>query len=206
MKKNKLTPRIIKRIFILGGIIFTLILSTFCYHNFSFYQKAKRKVNIQKARLLKLEKDMESMRTSLKKYEEEKKKFSQLLFKERDIPGFLRKISSFAKESGVKIVNMKTKHFREVEMIEIKKNVSQVARKKLSSEKEKETITLSYLPINIEVEGKFGSLVNFLIYLEKYRQLLSLADIKISRKKYPILKCKFVLKIYSLKEAKNKKR
>jgi len=56
------------------------------------------------------------------------------------------------------------------------------------------------MPIDIKVAGEFEPLVDFLIYLEKHRQLITLSDVEIRVRRYPLLECSFILKIYSMQE------
>lgn len=204
-KKNKLEPKQVKWLFIAGGIIFTLFLILSVCYKFSTYEKLKKSIKIKEIRVSKLEEDIRNMYVLLEKYEKEKAEFNKLLFKKRDIPAFLKKISAFAKKSRIDVVSLKRGRFSKVKFAETIEVLPELSKRKISKEKKKkkrkkEEIVLTYLPINVHVKGKFENLVDFLIYLEKYRQLLTLTNVKIKRKNYPILDCEFVIKIYSLTE------
>lgn len=203
MKKSKLEPKQIKTLFILIGLLFTLLLGFFAYYEFSAYLKVKKKIKARQLYLSRLEEDLKNFNSFIKKYEEEKTRFAKLLFKKRDIPAFLEKVSLFAKKSKVKVVSLKTGRFSQVKVKEEEMgSLSKLAKKRLGLKKKEEEkkVVLSYLPINVRIEGNFSSIINFLTFLEGYRQLLTLTDVKIKRKNYPVLDCSFVLKIYSLKE------
>ncbi len=202
MKKSKLEPKQIKTLFVLIGLFFTFLLGFFTYYEFSIYLKVKKKIKTRQFYLSRLEEDLKNFKSFIKKYEEEKARFAKLLLKKRDIPAFLEKVSLFAKKSKVKVVSLKTGRFSQVKVSKEMGSLPDLTKKRLGLKKKEkeEKVVLSYLPIKVHVEGNFSSIINFLTFLEGYRQLLTLTDVKIKRKDYPVLDCRFVLKIYSLKE------
>jgi len=203
MRKSKLEPKQIKTLFILVGMIFTLLLGFLTYYEFSAYLKVKKKIKTRQLYLSRLEEDLKNLEFFIKKYEKERAHFAKLLFKKRDIPAFLEKVSFFAKKSKVKVISLKTGKFSQVKVSEEMVSLPKLTKKRLGLKKKEEKekkVVLSCLPINVRIEGNFSSIINFLTFLEGYRQLLTLTDVKIKRKNYPVLDCSFVLKIYSLKE------
>ncbi len=204
MKNRSLKLIKVIALFICG--IVTLIYIFFLSQEFYNYYTLQKKVKEQRARLSQLKEETREAQIFLQEYKKEKEEFKTLLFKKRDIPSFLKKISEFAEKSEVKIIDMKMGIPMEVKpVVEAKKTLSFVERKKISSKKEKKELPyLSALPINIKIEGNFNSIVSFLIFLERYRQLLSVSNVTIREKKYPILSCRFTLRLYSLIEEENK--
>lgn len=131
-------------------------------------------------------------------YQEEKKEFEAYLFKEQDIPALLDDISKIAKESLVNILDMKTQGFSMVQSARRSQgnNTQNVSQK----EQLKETLTLAAMPINMRIEGEFTALLTFFNSIEDFKQLVTVSQVEItSDNQYPILKCSYILKIYSLK-------
>jgi Tfp pilus assembly protein PilO len=160
----------------------------------------------RQARLLQLEKDSSQLQELLAKYADEKEKFASLLFKEQDIPAFLEEISGSAVKAHVTVSTIATRSFVRVKYKEIDESVSAAGKARLSADAKNKSAqddtgsVLVYLPIEVTIQGKFESLVEFLVSLEKYKQLVTLSDVEIKTKKYPQLECKFVVNIYSLRD------
>ena len=205
MEKSRVSIKGIKIGAIFICLIFTLSFSLFAFMSLLRYYENRRELEVFQSRLLNLEEDAKNFEKLLENYKEERELFKKLLFTEKDIASFLDEISQFAKKAKVKIVNMQTRHFKKVELEEIDETVTPLVkkrRKKSSKKESKIAPALLFMPINMKIEGSFSSLVDFLIFLEKYRQLIALTDVGINIKKYPTLSCSFTLRIYSLKEKK----
>ena len=161
-----------------------------------------------------IKKEITEIEQSLLQYEKEKEDFAKLLFKERDIPAFLDKISEFAKTTTVSILDMKTQRFQEVRVPDNlsstrKNRISQKDKNPVERKKEelKNILTLAAMPIDIKVQGTFTSLVDFLEQLQSYSQLLNISNIQITLSRdYPALSCQFTLRVYSLKTLEELKR
>lgn len=161
-----------------------------------------------------LKKEIIQLNKSIELYAKETDNFAKLLFNERDVPAFLDGIAKSAKDSKVNILQMKTQKFQEVKVPdELSASASNASKLGAAAAKKtnpannpdappdfKKILTLSAMPIHMEVEGEFESLVTFLGELEAYRQLLTVTNVEIDvQRDYPILRCKFTLRIYSLK-------
>lgn len=193
------------------GLIAICVLVTLLGVGLSVQQyNAMRKV---KAEWLAKEKQREELKAEiaqveavLAEIETEQEDFAKYLFEERDIPSFLDKISQFAKDSLVSIVDMQTKRFYEV--IVPPEVVQQASGKKqteadlaqLREMRKQNILTLAAMPIQIKVEGSFSALAEFLAKLQEYEQLINISSVEIeTQREYPRLSCNFTLRIYSLK-------
>ena len=202
---NKLLQNILATIL----MIVTLILLAFVICNYLDYSKQQKRYDEELAALEMAKKQIADLQQSIAFYEREKESFSQMLFNERDVPAFLDQISETAKQSAVNIIDMRTKHFQAVKVPEeiSSSKVGSQSRKKGANQEQidnkaqvKKILTLAAMPIDIKIEGEFTSLVDFLGKLEQNKQLLTITNVEINTTRdYPILDCKFTLKIYSLK-------
>ncbi len=193
----------------IGGIVicvaFTVVLGMWVNISAYRFNKARVKFNAGKSKLSRLRKDKERLMKTLQHYRTEREKFQRILFTDKDIASFLDKISQLAVQSNVKIVNMRTKKFKKVEPVEEMEGVlAPLAKKKISRKRKKKDEekgpVLSSLAIDMKISGNFDSLVNFLIFLERSRQLLTLSNIEVKVSSYPTLTASFVLRLYSLKD------
>ena len=198
--KVNISPEIIKPIGISICAIFTaicLMLFGFYYQSYSQGQKRFKQKN---SRLVALEKDVQNLKELLKGYKVEREKLETLLFSDRDIATFLDEIGGFAKKARVNIVDMRAQRMAVVQPPEeIARSLPPVNRD-FAQKKEEKGPTLTFMPINMNIEGRFEWLIDFLFSLEKYRQLLTLSNVDIMRSKYPLVNCKFTLRLYSLKQ------
>lgn len=202
IKQNKLniTPEAVKLIGISICVVFTLacfILFGFYYHS---YIQGQKKFKQKNSRLVVLEEDVQNLKELLESYKSEREKLEVLLFTDRDIATFLGQIGDFAKKSQVKIAEMRAQKMTEVKPPEeLSGNLPPVNRD-FARKKEEKGPTLTFMPINMNIEGRFEWIIDFLFSLEKYRQLLTLSNVDIMRSKYPLINCKFILRLYSLKQ------
>lgn len=202
IKQNKLniTAEAVKIIGISICAGFTLIcfwLFGFYYHSYSTAQKRFRQKN---SRLVTLEKDAQNLKELLKGYKEEKEKLQALLFSDRDIATFLDQIGNFAKKARLKIVDMRAQRITKVEPPEEVSRGLPPIKSDFAQKKEEKGPILTFMPINMNIEGRFEWLIDFLFSLEEYRQLLTLSNVEITRSSYPLINCKFTLRLYSLRE------
>lgn len=209
--KSKLSIQRINTIAIGVSTVFLLIAGGILTAQYAVHTKKKIIWNENETKLKKLKMEIKESSSSIERYKKEREEFSKLLFDERDVPTFLDGISQFAKQSLVNVVDMKTEKFTEVEIpAEMSRGLSDVEKKRLQRKKQdgnreeselQEILTLSALPIRMNITGTYEALVNFLAYLEGYKQLLTVSDVEIaSRIEYPVLSCDFVLRLYSLKK------
>lgn len=162
-------------------------------------------IEMKNSRLQQIEQQAEVIRQSLEVYAKEEAEFGQYLFSEKDVPAFLENISKYAQQADVNVIDMKTRSFEEVDAVkemiqERAKKQKQQGGQAKQGEDLKQILTLAAMPVTFKVEGSFSSFVEFLSYLEEFRQLITISSIQItSGSKYPVLECSFSLKIYSLK-------
>lgn len=199
MRKDKFKVIKIVGVSICAG--FTLLcLILFGFYGYN-YSKDLKKLAQKNSRQVALEKDVENLKTLLQRYKEERKELETLLFSDKDIAEFLDKMGEFTKKSQVKIVDMRTQKFSVVKPPEEISRGLPLSKKDSAKKKEEAGASLAFLPINMTVESSFSRLIDFLLSLEKYRQLLTLSNVSIKRTaNYPLLNCKFVLRLYSLKQ------
>lgn len=175
-----------------------LIFSGLSIWHYSVYLKVQENWQVKSNEFKDLETEVAHIKKMIALYKEDEKKFAEFLFDERDIPSFLDEISSFARESYVNIIDMKTNRFVQVNIPKSKDGDS------LSPTPQQEVdriMTLSAMPIRINVNGTFSSLAEFFNRVQDYRQLVNVSNVKIeTTDKYPRLKCSFTLRIYSLKK------
>lgn len=168
------------------------------------YYQTQKQLKAKYARASSLEQDIRQLTQLVQKYAQERQRFEALLFSEKDIATFLNNMSEFTKAAQVKIKEMRAQHLTVVEIpAEMASGMNPIYQKQFNQQgtDQPQGPTLAYLPITMVIEARFDRMVNFLIALEKYRQLLTLSNVDISRgMKYPLLDCKFTLRLYSLKQ------
>ena len=142
-----------------------------------------------------MERDIQGLKESVQRFKQERQRLEALLFTDRDIATFLDQIAGFATKAQIKITDMQTQRVQEVKPPEEIKPTLQAPQQK----KETAGPQFAALPINMTVEAPFERIVVFLLSLEKSRQLLTLSNVSIKRGIYPLLACRFTLRLYSLK-------
>lgn len=201
-EKNKntiemLSPQLPKIISICVCVLITLILFVVIIVFNSEYTKAKGNIDLKENQFKNLEKDVKSLNTFLARYKKDIGRFEEILFADRDIPLFLENISRASKEFQIRIVAIRALNLK---MVENDDNPASTRQQRVSNEKkEEDMLYLASTPFNITIIGKFRDIVNFLLSIEKYRQLLSLSNVEVKVDSYPALKCSFRLDLYSLK-------
>lgn len=206
-----MTKQKIKHSFVFASIVIVCALISISINNGREYFDAKNRFELKQNELKQVQDEVVQIKNKIALYEQEKKEFEEYLFKEQDIPAFLDDISRMAKETSVNITDMKTKSFSAVQsaasletnrakarVIQNKKNKQQ---EQLSEEKQlKQMLTLAAMPINMKIEGEFEALLKFFNSIEGFKQLVTVNEVDIvAGKEYPVLKCEYTLKIYSLK-------
>lgn len=166
---------------------------------------ASKKLNGQRAaRVLALEQDAKNLKELIAKYKDERTRLDAVLFNDEDIATFLNNIVKFAEDANIKIKDMKAKEFRVVRPKEDPARKAP-AKKPGQAALENQGPQLTYLPISIVIEGRFKHLTDFLLSLQKYRQLLTVSEVNIRRLIFPVLSCQFTLRLYSLRELDGRK-
>lgn len=205
-----MTLKVMRQKAILICVVTILVLGGWAAREYWFVNEAKKSWAAKNRELETLKAKIKLVSEEIGKYEKEKADFQQFLFAEQDVPTFLDSISEYARKTKVNIQDMKTKRFQSVVLPkEISESQSRLSAMKAakaeaaavdSQSRLKRILTLAGMPINIRVEGTFANLVEFLGYLDDFKQLLTITNVEIAvTKNYPVLRCKFTLTIYSLK-------
>lgn len=204
-----MTKQKIKRSYIFVSIVIVCTLISISINNGREYFAAKDRYEQKQNELKQVEDEIAMIKKKIALYEQEKKEFEEYLFKEQDIPAFLDDISRMAKETSVNISDMKTKSFTAVQTpIETNRAKARVIQNRKTKQQDqlseqnqlKRMLTLAAMPINMKIEGEFEALLNFFNSIEGFKQLVTVNEVEIvSGKDYPVLKCEYTLKIYSLK-------
>ncbi len=194
---------------VLLALVIAMVFNGLALWNYYSYLKEEKVLKREKQQLMVLRENIAQAKNDLQDFEAEKKRLEGVLFNERDIPTFLDEVSKNAKQESVHIVSMRTKRFHQVQLPkDVKKRRNHVLNSKNKNkdealkkiEKLERIVTLSALPIDIKLKGKFSSLVGFLNRLEAHKQLTNVSDVQIDRgRDYPQIECRFTLRIYSLK-------
>ncbi len=202
MRRNKLkiSTRAIRVIGTCVCVIFSLVFLCSAGFNYFSYSDARRKFKQNQVCLVRLEQDAQNLKQHLLSYKEERQRFGKLLFSDRDIATFLEEFGKFASKAKVKIADMKVQKFQDVKpQEEVAAGSARVKRTVPTKKKQEEGFSLCSMPIRVVAQGNFEHIVDFLLFLERYRQFLTLSNVNIRRRVYPQLECTFVLRLYSLK-------
>jgi len=191
-------------------VVVILALAGWAAREWFLRQEARKLWSVQAEELVALKAKIAQVQAEIARYEKEKDEFQQMLFTEQDVPTFLDSISKYAQDTEMEIQDMKTKRFQSVQL---PKDFSE-SQSRLSAERQtkaaavtsdtksrmKQILTLAAMPIAIKTQGAFPALVEFLGYLDGFRQLVTISNVDIRvGKEYPKLQCSFTLTIYSLK-------
>ena len=204
MQNKRIKGKLIRNILIVI-CIFTTLGSAGTIGTFYFkHNKLLKAISLQKRRIEKLQKDLRNSERLLLHYQQEISRFRKLLFTDRDVATFLEEMSTMAKKSKVRIVDITTYNIRRVlpEEREIEKLQRRGRKSKKKTSQKMPMLSLAMLPMKVKIKSEFKNIVKFLLYLEKYRQLLTLSDVKISLSRYPLLDSQFNLRLYSIRSIK----
>ncbi len=198
-----MTKQKIKYLFIGGSVIIVCAMFWLGFQNGREYIRAKAQFDEKQQELRDVLDEINAIKAKIVLYQEEKKDFEAYLFKEQDIPALLDEISKIAKDSLVNIIDMKTQSFSAVQPAgtdiagrKVQSNVNQAS----GQEQLKEALTLAAMPITMKIEGEFTALLTFFNSIEDFKQLVTVNKVEIaSDAQYPVLKCSYILNIYSLK-------
>ncbi len=198
----------------IGALVFCLIfavgLNGLALWQYISYIELEQELSLEKKSLFNLKEDIERTKDEIDMYEREKEEFANYLFDERDVPAFLDEISKLAKKDRINVVDMKSQRFLRVDVASriaqsrSRQPIRNRDNDKLTAAQRKELeidniLTLASMSTLVQVKGTFDSIMRFLGDLQKYQQLVSIIDIQISNlREYPLLDCRFTVKIYSL--------
>lgn len=198
----RISSKTVTLIWIYICIIFSLACTALVGFHYRNYSEVQKKFTRENNKLWALERDSQHLQRLIQNYKDERMRLEAMLFADKDIATFLDMISDFAKSSNIRIVDMKAQKISVVKpQTEIVSDTAIMSNKETLGKKKKETgLGLTSIPIKIAIEGNFERTVEFLLSLEKYRQLLTLSNVNIRRGKYPLLNCNFTLRLYSLKQ------
>lgn len=190
--KLKLTLGKIKFISFILSLLFISTFSWLTFLNYRDYSEFSAQVKEKEARVLELERDADNLNLLIADYRREKEEFEKSLFSDRDIATFLEEFSEFANKANTNITDMRVQGMQHVR--------TERDNTKGAEQNEEVDLSLYSIPIRVAAEGNFEHIVNFLIFLESYRQLLTISDVRIGNRAYPALNCSFLLRLYSLKQ------
>lgn len=198
--KERLSSKLSKGICITICIISTVFLTSFLFFSYIKYIDAQKDISLQKERFKKLETDRRDLNYLLKGYAKDIARFETILFKGKDIPLFLERLSESSKKFNVRITDIKALPPQRVK----KEEEAQRFKKRASKNDEAEAeaiLALQAIPFDLKIKGRFEDIVKFLLSLERHRQLLTLRNVKIKISKYPLLESNFRLDLYSLQSS-----
>ncbi|MFC1808441.1 hypothetical protein ACFL0T_08790 [Candidatus Omnitrophota bacterium] len=206
-----LSPVGLKRIttvsIVLLSIAMVLSFTLYIYPSVSKAKESQYKLDRAIAEIegkQKLEKELKQV---IAKYEDDLKVAEELVFSDRDIATFLENFSDFAKDSNTTL--MKIRRQQEVVVPSQTEDEKRMAhaqnrgtkKEKAQKEMEKATPGLLMHPMHVTLNGEYHDLINFLMSLEGYKQLLTINNLRIGipARKYPVLKADFVIRLYTMK-------
>ncbi|MDP8265428.1 MAG: hypothetical protein P9M07_00600 [Candidatus Aceula meridiana] len=145
----------------------------------------------------------------LGEYYEDIENFEKFLFKEKDIPLFLEDMSDSSEEFEIAVKNIQALEIKEVEVEKAPRTAEKIAQNQSRNSNKKELDTnilvMVSTPFKINIEGKFRDVLQFILSVEESRQLLTVSEVKISSRKYPVILGEFRLDLYSLSGLEEKK-
>ena len=173
-------------------VLVVLGLSFMVYQSYASLQKARSVLVKEQARMGYNSGLIQQTQAMISQYKQEQEKFQDIIFKERDVPAFIERISQSAALANVYVSRIQSEKFTEVKLPETASPGGVAASAKV--------LSLTAMPVRISVRGTFDAIVSFLSSIEGYRQLLTVSNVVIkSDANYPRLNCDFTLKIYSVK-------
>lgn len=151
------------------------------------------------------------LRTLIKQYSQDLKLAKEYIFTDKDIATFLENFSDFAKQANMTLVSIKRSAVRKAPVSEQSEKTLQELREGKNSKKGRDKASsagdkkdempgLLMQPMKVTVIGEYRDLINFLVSLEEYKQLLTINDISIdvSRLGYPLLRASFTIYLYTM--------
>lgn len=140
----------------------SILAPLFLFYKF-YYVQTKEKVNVLKEEVRKLELEIQKyedmakktaiLEIQMKQRQEFLERVKEILPSEKEIPDILRQISDLAKENNLEIITFEPNK-------EIAENYYNI------------------IPLKMEIQGRFSSVMNFLNSIENLQRLIALNDIK----------------------------
>lgn len=166
-------------------------------------QLVRQEAEIQQK--LKLTEGLEDL---IERYRDDLRLAEALVFTDRDLATFLENFSDLARKANVTILRIKSLKMKPVPLpSEPEEALRRLNKKKGKSNNQEEDLPgLLMQPMDIRIMGEYSALINFLISLEEYKQLLTIDNLKISvaRDGYPNLEADFIMRLYTMGSARQR--
>ena len=200
-KKINVITLIFLSVFILGG------LGLFIYPATVRVQDLRSRLNRTEAELQEKQRIADALEELIRKFQDDLKLAEPIVFTDRDVATFLNNFSDFAKQANMTLISIKRLKSKPVPSSTESEEALKKKDKKKGRAKDKpedEAPGLLMWPMEIEVKGEYPDLINFLISLEEYKQLLTINDlnVRLSREGYPNLEAKFIIRLYTMEAPK----
>ncbi|MBN2483516.1 MAG: hypothetical protein JXD21_04880 [Candidatus Omnitrophica bacterium] len=174
--------------FVAGGVYF-----------YMEYMKVQEQLLPQRQRVGELQRDIGELDVFLRQYAADISRFEEILFQDKDIPLFLEGISSASDRFHAHIIEIKA---LSPQIVDIDGGRIRQSKQKIASRQQpslqQDSLTLGSSPFRIKIKGSFENIIQFLLSLQEHRQLLSVSNVVIAEKEYPVLESSFDLDLYSL--------
>ncbi len=199
MRKKETSTKAVKLITLVLCILVTCGLAAGGAYYYTEYSKAQQKLLPQRQRVKELKQDISDLDVFLHRYATDISRLEKILFEDKDIPLFLEGISRASSRFSTNITEIKALSPQIVDMegSRIRRNRRRSSARQREPEKQ-DSLTLGSSPFRIKMKGVFGDVIQALLSLQEHRQLLSVSNVVIKEKEYPLLECSFDLDLYSL--------
>lgn len=206
-KKNQAKGGSVKKANIIGA---ALIFAAACICFGVFICPAMSQLNSIKSELTNIKTEIgykqgiaAQMEGLIVKYQSDLKTAEDLVFTEKDIATFLNNFSDLVARANMTLLNMRKSPARTVPYeaeAERRQMQNPAAIGKEQQKIEEQLPGLLMQPMDIKLRGEYSELINFLIGLENYKQLLTInnLEISVSREGYPVLEAGFTLRLYTM--------
>jgi len=164
------------------------------FQDYISYRVNLVELRINQKKLAELEGQHNALTMRLDFFKTDKQNLESKLFNKNGLATFLQSMPDLASRSGVKVLSMSSDNdFRSVNGTYPSGN----SRMGMIDKGEPE---LKSLPIRTVIQGPLVSVENFLIDLEQYKQLISVKNLEISVKDYPVIEGEFTLTAFIIDE------
>lgn len=150
---------------------------------------------------------VDRMQDLVARYRKDLRLADELVFTDRDIATFLENFSEFSRTANVTLLSIKSQKVKPVPAQDpLESELEKKSRRrntKKSDDEENNKPGLLMQPMDIKIKGTYNSIIDFLISLEEYRQLLTInnLNITVSREGYPQLEASFLMRMYKMDSA-----
>jgi len=178
---------------IAAAVVAFLVLNAI-FRDYISYRVNLLQLKINQSELAELESKHDSLVKRIDTFKTDKQNLESRLFNKNGLANFLQSLPDLASRSGVKILSMSSdRDFRTVRGTYPSSN-----RRRGTINKEEPV--LKSLPIRTIVDGPLVSVEKFLINLEEYKQLVSVKNVELSVKNYPVIEGEFTLTAFIIDE------